>query len=61
PQKGAETSIHLASSPEVQGVSGKYFFDCREKRSSKESNAPEVARRLWKVSEELTGLSAGPE
>ena len=56
--KGAATSIYLASSPEVEGVSGKYFADRRERRSSDESYDPAVAARLWKVSEELTG--AGP-
>jgi NAD(P)-dependent dehydrogenase (short-subunit alcohol dehydrogenase family) len=56
-EKGAETSIWLASSPDVQGVSGKYFADRREKRSSRESVAPEIARRLWAVSAEMTGLA----
>ncbi len=37
PKKGAQTSIYLASSPEVQGISGKYFEDCKEKKSSEES------------------------
>ncbi|MGH7821709.1 MAG: SDR family oxidoreductase [Candidatus Binatia bacterium] len=55
PEKGAETSIYLASSPEVRGVSGKYFFDCRERRSSRESQDAEVGSRLWKLSEQLTG------
>src|SRR5882724_4072145 len=54
PARGAATSIYLASSPEVEGVSGKYFVEEREARSSAESNDPAVAARLWKVSEELT-------
>ena len=57
PEKGAETVIHLASSPEVSGVTGKYFEDRKEVRSSDESYDVETARRLWQVSEELTGLS----
>ena len=57
PEKGAETVIHLASSPEVSGVTGKYFEDKKEVRSSDESYDVETARRLWQVSEELTGLS----
>jgi len=40
----------------VEGVSGKYFTNKKEKESSKESNDEQVARRLWLVSEELTGL-----
>jgi len=56
PEGGAKTPIYLASSPDVEGVSGKYFTNKREKESSKESNDEQVARRLWLVSEELTGL-----
>ena len=54
PAKGAVTSIYLASSPEVEGVSGKYFVGRRESRSSKASYDEAVAGRLWQVSEELT-------
>ena len=53
PEEGAATSIYLASSPEVEGVSGKYFVDCAETRSSKVSCDEDIARRLWEVSEEL--------
>ena len=60
PARGAATSIYLASSPEVEGVSGKYFVNRREARSSDESYDPEVAARLWKVSEELTAASDVP-
>src|SRR2546422_3656791 len=56
PEGGAETPIYLASSPDVEGVSGKYFTKKKEKESSKESSDEQVARRLWRVSEELTGL-----
>ncbi|HZO40238.1 MAG TPA: SDR family oxidoreductase [Methylomirabilota bacterium] len=55
--RGADTVIYLASSPEVEGVSGKYFVNRRETRSSDESYDPAVAARLWKVSEELTAAS----
>jgi NAD(P)-dependent dehydrogenase (short-subunit alcohol dehydrogenase family) len=55
--QGAATSIYLAKSPEVEGVSGKYFVDRRERRSSEESYDAEVAARLWTVSEELTAAS----
>ena len=53
PEKGAETSIYLASSPEVEGVSGKYFADCRAIQSSPVSYQLEPARQLWETSEEL--------
>ncbi|GFR45355.1 hypothetical protein Agub_g6729, partial [Astrephomene gubernaculifera] len=60
PHQGAATSIHLASSPEVEGVSGKYWVDCRRAASSNASYDREVAGRLWRVSEELTGVQGPP-
>jgi NAD(P)-dependent dehydrogenase (short-subunit alcohol dehydrogenase family) len=57
PEEGAETSIYLASSPEVEGVTGKYFDDMRPAASSRESHDAAIARRLWAVSERVTGLS----
>ncbi len=58
PEKGAQTSIYLASSPKVEGITGKYFFRQRSKRSSKASCDRETWQRLWKVSEELTELAS---
>jgi NAD(P)-dependent dehydrogenase (short-subunit alcohol dehydrogenase family) len=58
PEKGAETSIYLATSPDVQTVTGKYFEARRERRSSRESYDEAAARRLWEVSERLTGLAS---
>jgi len=57
-KKGAETSIYLASSPEVEGVSGKYFFDGGPKKSSPSSYDIDTAIRLWDVSRELTELNS---
>jgi NAD(P)-dependent dehydrogenase (short-subunit alcohol dehydrogenase family) len=57
PAKGAETVIWLASSPGVEGITGKYFFDRKEKRSSRESYDLNVAGRLWEVSERMTNGS----
>ena len=57
PKKGAETSIYLASSPDVSGVTGKYFSKRREEKSSDESFDEAVAQKLWDVSLGLTGLS----
>jgi NAD(P)-dependent dehydrogenase (short-subunit alcohol dehydrogenase family) len=58
PGSGAATSIYLASSPQVDGISGKYFSNCKEARSSKESYDVAAARRLWEISERMTGLTA---
>jgi NAD(P)-dependent dehydrogenase (short-subunit alcohol dehydrogenase family) len=56
PAGGATTSIYLASSPAVDGVTGKYFVNCQEKRPGRYAQDREVARRLWDVSAQLTGL-----
>jgi NAD(P)-dependent dehydrogenase (short-subunit alcohol dehydrogenase family) len=57
-EEGAETLIYLASSPEVAGVTGKYFSDKRAIRSSTASYNEADARKLWQVSEQLTGLES---
>jgi len=57
PEKGAETPVYLASSPEVEGVTGKYYDHRREKQSSPESYDQAAARKLWDASERMTGLS----
>jgi NAD(P)-dependent dehydrogenase (short-subunit alcohol dehydrogenase family) len=58
PEKGADTSISLASSPEVEGLSGRYFVKKAEARSSDVSYDERLARRLWEVSAQLTKLPA---
>jgi len=58
PQDGARTQVYLASSPEVEGVTGKYFIDSKQARSSAESHDAGVAHRLWEVSAQMTGLPA---
>jgi NAD(P)-dependent dehydrogenase (short-subunit alcohol dehydrogenase family) len=55
PERGARTSIYLAGSPEVEGVSGKYFARREEEKSSDASYDRNAARQLWETSEELTG------
>ncbi len=57
PQRGAATSIYLASSPEVETVSGRYFAKRRQKTSSKASYDDDQAARLWQVSARLVGLA----
>src|ERR1700683_3091639 len=56
PAKGARTSVYLASSPEVAGVSGEYFVKCKPRRPRKQAQNADAARRLWQVSEQLVGL-----
>jgi NAD(P)-dependent dehydrogenase (short-subunit alcohol dehydrogenase family) len=58
PEKGAETSIYLATSQEVEGLSGRYFVKKDEASSSDASHDERLARRLWEVSAELTNLPA---
>lgn len=57
-EKGSETCVYLAASPEVEGVSSKYFVKKAEVTSSTQSYNGAVARRLWEVSAALTKLSA---
>ncbi len=57
PEKGARTSVYLASSPDVEGVSGKYFDNCREKNSSRRSHDVDGQKRLWSISAELTSIA----
>jgi len=57
PAKGAETPIYLATSPDVEGVTGKYFANKRERTPSLAAQNPDAARRLFDVSMELTHLS----
>lgn len=59
PKKGSETSVYLATSPEVEGISGKYFDKKRESRSSRVSLEEEPQELLWKMSADLTGIDAG--
>ena len=56
PQKGARTTIHLASSPDLAGVTGAYFAKEQQVPSSPYSQDSQVARRLWETSERLCGL-----
>ena len=57
PKKGAKTSIYLASSSEVEGVSGKYFKKRKEVESMNAVYDEEIAKRLWDVSIALTNLA----
>ena len=56
PEKGAETSIYLASSQEVEGITGKYFAKKQQKQSSEESYNEDYAKRMWELSTDMTQL-----
>jgi NAD(P)-dependent dehydrogenase (short-subunit alcohol dehydrogenase family) len=53
-EKGSETQIYLASSPQVEGMTGKYFAKKKAKGTTSDSKDEALASRLWEVSEELT-------
>lgn len=57
PAQGAVTSIYLASSPEVEGVTGTYFSNRKPSPSNKASHDAAAASRLWRVSAGLVGLA----
>lgn len=53
PEKGARTSIYVCTSPDLAGVSGRYFASCRESRPSKAARDDAAAIRLWELSERV--------
>ncbi len=58
PAQGAETPIYLASSPDVDGVSGRFFVNRKPKRASRLAYDSDLTSRLWRVSAELVGISS---
>lgn len=58
PADGAKTSVYLASSPEVANVTGKYFDKSKPRKSSAASYDEAAQKRLWTISEQLTGIAA---
>jgi len=56
-EEGAKCPIYLTSSPDLEGVSGKYFnYNLKERRSSEESYDQNTARQLWEVSGKLVAI-----
>jgi NAD(P)-dependent dehydrogenase (short-subunit alcohol dehydrogenase family) len=55
PEQGAQTSIYLASSPQVEGVTGKYFSSKKETKSSAASYDVDAQKRLWELSVQMVG------
>ena len=60
PGRGATTSIHLVSAPDLDQVTGRYFASSKPRRSSRRSYDQAAAARLWQVSADLTATSARP-
>jgi NAD(P)-dependent dehydrogenase (short-subunit alcohol dehydrogenase family) len=56
PKRGAKSSIYLATAQDVEGVSGRYFDNCREREPADHATDPATAKRLWELSEELVGF-----
>ena len=57
PEKGARTSLHVALSPELEGVTGRYFARCKERQSSKRSHDRELAAALWRDSARMVEIA----
>jgi retinol dehydrogenase-12 len=57
PEEGARTSIYLATSPEVEGVTGGYFVKGKACLAAKRAYDETIAKRLWEISEGMTGLA----
>jgi hypothetical protein len=56
PIEGAQTNIYLAVSEEVEGVTGLYFADCKERIPGEYAQDDEAAGKLWEASSKLVGL-----
>ncbi len=56
PQKGAQTSVYLATSPEVENVSGEYFAKSKNKKPAPQALRQDVADKLWEISEKYVGI-----
>ena len=61
PEQGAQTSVYLASAPELEKVTGQYFANSTPRKSSKRSYSQADADRLWQVSTALVGLESDSE
>lgn len=57
PLEGAQTPLYLACSPEVEGVSGKCFANCKEEELLPKATDEETAKKLWDISRRMVGLA----
>jgi retinol dehydrogenase 14 len=60
PKKGADTAVYLASSPEVEGVTGRYFVNHKIKESEQSSYNTATTAQLWQISADLVGIPNDP-
>ena len=58
PLQGAQTTVYCATEEQLEGISGRYFGDCKEEDCAAQAKDDAVAMRLWEVSEELTGFKS---
>lgn len=56
PERGARTSVWLATDPALATVSGGYFQQCKQRQPAPQARNDEDAARLWRISEQMTGL-----
>jgi hypothetical protein len=55
-EEGAQTPVYLATAPDVDGITGRYFIDCEEVPSAPHSYDVDAERHLWQRSLEITGM-----
>ena len=60
PEQGAAVVLHVATSPEIEGLSGKYFYDNAVRETAPVTYDEEHARQLWDISVDLTGITSWP-
>jgi hypothetical protein len=60
-EEGTEAVVRLAVSPELEGVTGRYFDGTREARANRQAYDPQARQRLWELSEELCGRPLDPK
>jgi len=58
PAQGAATSIYVASAPQLEQVTGRYFANCKPKKTSQRSYDQAAAARLWQISADLVHVAA---
>jgi retinol dehydrogenase 12 len=56
PEKGAETIVYLASSPDVEALNGEYFYQCRPATPTAAARDEAAAQRLWTESAKIAGI-----
>jgi retinol dehydrogenase-12 len=61
PERGARTTLHVATDPGLRGVSGRYFSSCRERSPSQAARDDDTALRLWQISEAMTQPTKRPD